>query len=218
MVRKNNPEKTKESIISVSTKLFLEKGYEKTSMQDIVEALGMSKGAIFHHFKSKEDIFNAVSNKQSEYREQTFYQWIEEMKGLSAKEKLIGFLERNLNDQENKALNSLLASQYQNPHFILANMQEAVNGNAPVIARILREGIEDGSITTDFPDECAELFFLLTNVWCDPLIFECDTTRLGRRLKFLQQMMKQMGVDIFSDELVRDYTKYIEESHRKESK
>lgn len=63
MARKNNPKQAIENIITISAKLFAEKGYDKTSMQDIVDALGMSKGGIFHHFKSKEDIFNAVMER-----------------------------------------------------------------------------------------------------------------------------------------------------------
>ena len=51
MARNKYPEQTVEKILEVSLKLFSEKGYEKTTMQDIVNALGMSKGAIYHHFK-----------------------------------------------------------------------------------------------------------------------------------------------------------------------
>ena len=43
---------SKGKIIDAAMKLFLEKGYENTTMQDIVEASGMSKGAIYHYFKS----------------------------------------------------------------------------------------------------------------------------------------------------------------------
>ena len=46
MARNKYPEQTVEKILEVSLKLFSEKGYEKTTMQDIVNALGMSKGAI----------------------------------------------------------------------------------------------------------------------------------------------------------------------------
>lgn len=210
MPRKNNPKQTVENIISVSTKLFSEKGYDKTSMQDIVDALGMSKGAIFHHFNSKEDIFNAVMSKQSEYAKQTINKWINEMEGLSAKEKLMGILEKNMSDQQIHSLDSSLSSQIQSPHFVMANMQDCVNKSAPFFAKIMREGKEDGTITTEFPDECAEVFFLLMNIWCDPIIFECDISRLSMRLKFLQQMMMKMGADIISDELIMNYLKFIE--------
>ncbi|HWI49607.1 MAG TPA: helix-turn-helix domain-containing protein, partial [Rummeliibacillus sp.] len=64
MARNKYPKQTLEQILFVSTKLFEEKGYEKTSIQDIIDGLGMSKGAIYHHFKSKEDILNAVMDQQ----------------------------------------------------------------------------------------------------------------------------------------------------------
>lgn len=210
MAQKYNPKQTVENILSVSSKLFSEKGFDKTSMQDIVDALGMSKGAIFHHFKSKEDIFNAVMNRQAEYLEQVLNQWIDEMEGLTAKEKLMGILEKNMNDQQIHSLDSVLFSQLQSPHFIVANMQDCVNKSAPIFAKIMREGKEDGSITTEFPDECAEVFFLLMNIWCDPVIFECELPRLKMRLTFLQQMMVKMGADILSDELISNYLKFIE--------
>ncbi len=64
MSRNKYPEETVNLIIDVSLKLFLEKGYENTSVQDIINGLGgLSKGAIYHHFKSKEDILAAVSDK-----------------------------------------------------------------------------------------------------------------------------------------------------------
>lgn len=179
-------------------------------MQDIVYALGMSKGAIFYHLKSKEDVFNAVISKQSEYVEQILNKWIGEMAGLTAREKLIGLLEKNLADQQIHSLDSVLSSQIQSPHFIVANMQDCVNKSAPIFAEIMREGNTDGSITIEFPDECAEVFFLLMNIWCVPVIFECDMSRLSRRLKLLQQIMIAMGADIISDELVKNYVNFTE--------
>ncbi len=210
MSRKNNPKQTVENIITVSAKLFTEQGFEKTSMQDIVYALGMSKGAIFHHFKSKEDIFKAVIDKQSIYVEQTVNKWIDEMQGFTAKEKLIGILEKTLDNRQIHSLDTALSTQIQDPYFVLSNMQDCVNKSAPIYAKIMREGKEDGTISTEFPDECAEVFFLLINIWCDHAIFRCDLERLSKRLKFLQQLMIKMGADIISDELITRYLKFIE--------
>lgn len=217
MSRKNNPKQTIENIISISAKLFTEKGYDETSMQDIVNALGMSKGAIFHHFKSKEDIFNAIINRKSAYVEQTLNTWIDEMQGLTAKEKLINILKKNMDDQEIHSFDNVISSQIQRPHFIVANMQDGINKSAPIFANIMREGKEDGSITTDFPDECAEVFFLLMNIWCDPIIFQCNMTRLSMRLKFLQQIMMTMGADIISDQLITNYLEFIEKLYWRHS-
>jgi TetR/AcrR family acrAB operon transcriptional repressor len=210
MPRKYNPEQTVENILSVSAKLFVEKGYEKTSVQDITDALGMSKGAIFHHFKSKEDIFNAVISRQAQYAEQAVYEMINEVKAINAKEKLITLLELNLKNQEIHALDCTLAEKITDPHFVMANMQSGVRKSAPILAEIIKDGIKDGSITTDFPDECAEVFFLLINTWCDPVIFDCDIAHLSRRLKFLQQIMEKMGVDIVSDELLSQHLQFSE--------
>lgn len=217
MSRKNNPKQTIENIISISAKLFTEKGYDETSMQDIVNALGMSKGAIFHHFKSKEDIFNAIINRKSAYVEQTLNKWIDEMQGLTAKEKLINILKKNMDDQEIHSFDNVISSQIQRPHFIVANMQDGINKSAPIFAKIMREGKEDGSITTDFPDECAEVFFLLMNIWCDPIIFQCNMARLSMRLKFLQQIMMTMGADIISDQLITNYLEFIEKLYWRHS-
>ena len=43
---------------------FLKNGYEQTTIQDITDNLGgLTKGAIYHHFKSKEEIIDAVSDR-----------------------------------------------------------------------------------------------------------------------------------------------------------
>ena len=67
MARNKNPEETINRILDTAYRLFLERGYEYTSIQDIINNLGgLSKGAIYHHFKSKEDILEAVTNRMTE--------------------------------------------------------------------------------------------------------------------------------------------------------
>lgn len=202
MKRTYDSEKTLESIISVSERLFLEKGFDKTSMQDIVSSLGMSKGAIYHHFKSKDEILVSVMEKQSEKVKKKLYSWIEELKDVTAREKLIGILKRNILDSSVHKLDIVWETQVNKPSFIISNLQNSVIVAAPIISNIIREGNEDGSLNTDYPDECAEVFLLLFNVWCDPVIFGCDENKLMKRIKFVQQMMSYMGVDIVNDEIV----------------
>lgn len=218
MPRKNDPKGTVEKIIVVSSELFTKQGYEKTSMQDIVDALGMSKGAIFHHFKSKEEIFLAVIDRQSEYIKRQLQIWVEEMEGFTAREKLIGILNRNLHDFQAYALDSVLTARAQSPQFVLSSMRESMNNAAPVFADIMREGQADGTITTDFPDECAELFLLLLNMWCDPAIFTCDISRLTMRFRCLQQLMANMGVDVISDEFLSECVELVRKLYNKGGK
>ena len=54
-----------EEIIKAAESLFAEKGYNGTSMNDIVEASGQSKGAIYNHFKNKEQLFLSLLKKQT---------------------------------------------------------------------------------------------------------------------------------------------------------
>jgi len=59
MARKKDP-KSKENIVRVAFILFLEKGYREVTIKNIMEATGLSKGAIYHHFTSKEEIYDAT--------------------------------------------------------------------------------------------------------------------------------------------------------------
>ena len=47
---------TKDSILKIALQLFLKKGYKDVSYRDLIKETGLSKGAIYHHFKSKEDL------------------------------------------------------------------------------------------------------------------------------------------------------------------
>jgi len=159
---------------------------------------------------TSEEVLITVYKEQYDNVHQMMKKWLEEMNGLSAKEKLTGILAKNLNPHNFHSINEFFSSQISTPRLVMARMIDNINSNAPVFAEIFKEGLEDGSIKTEFPDECAQVLFLLMNIWCDPMIFECDITILKRRIAFLQQMMKKMGADIFNDELVKDYTNYLE--------
>ena len=73
MARNKYPEITVEKILDVAQRLFLEKGYDNTTIQDIVNELGgLTKGAIYHHFKSKEEIIDALGEKLFFYNKPFF--------------------------------------------------------------------------------------------------------------------------------------------------
>ena len=63
MARNKYPEETIQKILDTAEQLFIEKGYDHASLQDIIETTGLSKGAIYHHFASKEDMFYAVCDR-----------------------------------------------------------------------------------------------------------------------------------------------------------
>ena len=55
-------------ILDAAEKLFFEKGYDRTSVQDILDALGMSKGGFYHYFDTKEAVLQSVSERRAEHR------------------------------------------------------------------------------------------------------------------------------------------------------
>jgi len=55
-----NPPSTREAILAAAAQLFSAKGFAGTSMSDLAEKLGLSKAAIYHHFESKEVIFQTL--------------------------------------------------------------------------------------------------------------------------------------------------------------
>ena len=88
MARNKHPEETVNLILDVAFRLFMEKGYEHTSIQDIINHLGgLSKGAIYHHFKSKEDILIAVTDRMTAESNQMLTV-IRDRSDLSGREKL----------------------------------------------------------------------------------------------------------------------------------
>jgi AcrR family transcriptional regulator len=51
---------TREQLIEVATRLFAERGYEDTSIEAVLAAAGVSRGALYHHFAGKDALFEAV--------------------------------------------------------------------------------------------------------------------------------------------------------------
>ena len=85
--REQQKEETLKEILRVSTKLFHEKGYENTSIQNIADGCGLSKGALYHHFKSKEEVLERISLDYYKLMKETFLSVVEK-KGMSMSEKI----------------------------------------------------------------------------------------------------------------------------------
>lgn len=128
--------------------------------------------------------------------------WLSDTDSLNGKEQLQIILEKNLESQEAHDLDDIMSVRMKSPEFVLTYMQDCINKGSPLVSQIIKRGIADGSLVTDFPDQCAEVFLLLLNVWCDPTVFECSSEKLSLRLKFLQHLMMSLGIDVLSDSLI----------------
>ncbi|MGL5415062.1 MAG: TetR/AcrR family transcriptional regulator [Clostridium sp.] len=208
MARNKNPEVTINRILDTSMELFLKKGYDNTTIQDIVDALGdLSKGAIYHHFKSKEDIIEAVI--PSLYRGYEEKQEKEKVIPKNGLEKLrIAFLQSLRNPAQEKIIEAA-PNLMKNPRILTQQIYEVIEKRVPEgIEPIIREGVEDGSIKTKNPKELAETFMILMNVWINPSVFFVSKEELKRKYEFLKELTESLGLPILDNEFYEIMEKY----------
>ena len=201
--RKDKSQAMREKILNTATQLFIQKGSEKTSMQDIAQTAGISKGAIYHHFKSKDEIVLAVMRSRQELMEEEMKQWFKATENLTGREQLQAILKSNLESQTARAIDGIVDEYEQDAGFILTMMRDNLRIGAPLVSDIIKKGMADGSIQTQYPDQTAEVFLLLVNFWMNETVFESDPEKLPERFHFLQFMMTSVGMDIFNDELLQ---------------
>ena len=163
MARNKYPEETVKKILDVSHQLFREKGYDHTTIQDITDALGMSKGAVYHHFKSKEDILDKLTDRY--YDEMGWFRGIRLDSSLTGLEKVRQVLLRLLSDPGKLDLDRLTSSTTMDPKLLTLTLRASVADSGPFLEALIREGIADGSIAVAQPKEFSEAFMILMNLW-----------------------------------------------------
>lgn len=201
MGRNKYPEQTQERIVDASVKLFIEKGYEQTTIQDILDVLGLSKGGLYHHFRSKEEILEAVKQKRAQHAGEMLHRIIQNTEAENARERLKKILYQLGTSTETHTFDTVL-SQADNPHFIMGALQNTVNQDAPIIAKLIEDGVKDGSLQTAQPAMCAEIFLLLLNFWTSPVLFRRNLEETRSRLIYLQSLMCGLGFDIMDNEFI----------------
>ena len=200
MARNKYPEITVEKILEAAQRLFLEKGYEHTTIQDIVDELGgLTKGAVYHHFKSKADIICALSDKL--FAENNPFAAVKQRKDLNALQKMREAVKLNQQNTQEKQLNIEALPLLKNPRILVEMIQSNHQQLTPLWRDLLEEGIADGSIQTEYPKEMAELIPLLGDVWLYPNLFPATEEELVHRFFFFKEMLEKMGAPIIDDEL-----------------
>ena len=203
MARNKHPEETINLILEVAFRLFMEKGYEHTSIQDIIDHLGgLSKGAIYHHFKSKEDILVAVTDRMTAESNQMLAA-IRDRSDLTGREKLKTIFKESISRPVQNDIFTVAPDFHNNPKLLFSLLHETIEEAAPnYILPIIKQGISDGSIQTDYPEQLAELILLTANVWMNPMIFDSSEEESHRKFVVFSQMLKGLGLDVVDDEIL----------------
>ena len=203
MARNKHPEETLNLILDVAFRLFMEKGYEYTSIQDIIDNLGgLSKGAIYHHFKSKEDILVAVTDRITAESNQMLAA-IRDRSDLNGKEKLKTIFKESIMRPVQNDIFTAAPDFHNNPKLLFSLLHDTIEEAAPnYIFPILLQGISDGSVETDYPEQLAELILLAANVWMNPMMFDSSEEESYRKFMVFDQMLRGFGLDIIDREMI----------------
>ena len=211
MSRRYNAQESRELIIGAAEKLFFEKGFDKVSMRDISEEAKLSKGAIYHHYKSKDEIIKEIINKYVELQRSILVDLIHKTDGYKGREKIIYLLDNIVDMVENKFKN-LDPDEYlciKSPDMIYMYLKNNINYDAPMLADIIEIGNKDGSLNVEKPLECAETFLMLINIWLDLGVIPYPKERRLEKFKFLQDLMKKLGCDVITDNFIEKMLEYM---------
>lgn len=202
MARNKYPEVTEERILEAAQRLFLEKGYDNTTIQDIVDQLGgLTKGAVYHHFKSKEEILDKVGDRM--FFQNNPFEAVKQRGDLNGLEKLREAVRLNQADASRTNLTLQSLPLHKNPRLLVEMLDSNRRVLTPYFLELLEEGNRDGSLHTAYAREIAELLPLLTSLWLLPSVFPATKADLRRKFQFLEEMMEKMGVPLFDDSIRR---------------
>ena len=200
MARNKYPEETVNLILETAARLFMEKGYEHTSIQDIINNLGgLSKGAIYHHFRSKEDILIAVTDRMTEESNKILFE-IRNRTDLTGKEKLKKLLTDSVNRPVHDKIYAAAPNIGKSPALVSSILIGTMNYTTPkYVLPIIEQGIADGSIHTEYPTELAALIMLVGNVWLNSMIFGDTPEKIYRKCVIYDKMLRAFGLDILEE-------------------
>lgn len=201
MPRNKYPEETVQKILDASLKLFLEKGYEETTVLDIISEMGgLTRGAFYHHFKSKEEVFDALCEKL--FYESNPFEKAKSHKDLNGLEKLKFVLRTSFDETEHHQLSMASMQLLESPAF-LKKLIESNQELAPMYQELIEEGIRDGSIHSGQPKLLADLFVLLTNFWSIPTIYPMSDEEAWQKFLMIKSVLDHLGLPVIDDEIVK---------------
>ncbi|EPY14229.1 TetR/AcrR family transcriptional regulator [Paenibacillus sp. chi10] len=186
-------EERRNEILDAADELFGLKGFDGASTNDILDKVGIARGTLYHHFKSKEDILDALIERYN-VRLLGAAQDIAADKSIPVVERIIrvvmalnisGGSSKEIMEHIHKPQNALMHQKIQ---------KVIINGVTPILAEIIREGIQVGMFHTPFPYECMEMIVIYANTVLDDDVVELtDEERMLRMQAFVYNIERLLG-------------------------
>ncbi len=185
----------KDQILDTSLQLFMKKGFDATSISDILSQLDIARGTLYYHFESKEAIMDAII-------ERLLNQVLEKIEklmtndSLSQAEKFMGFFASiNLTQLTGDEEIVDYFNQPQNALFHEKSNRLLIKKLSPVLAQIISEGMESGLFDTPYPAETAELILVGITGFVDSKDSPADEDSMNHRMEsFLYNAARMLGM------------------------
>ena len=185
----------KDQILDTSLQLFMKKGFDATSISDILSQLDIARGTLYYHFESKEAIMDAIIERLLNQ----FLENIEKLMtndSLSQAEKFMGFFASiNLTQLTGDEEIVDYFNQPQNALFHEKSNRLLIKKLSPVLAQIISEGMESGLFDTPYPAETAELILVGITGFVDSKDSPVEENQTNRRMEsFLYNAARMLGM------------------------
>jgi AcrR family transcriptional regulator len=152
------------AILDIAQRYITTKGYEQMTTQDLLEALQISRGALYHYFESKQALLMALVERIGEQAEQLVLPVVSDRE-MAAQDKLLRFFAvLDQYKRENKDLVfAFLRVWYadENALFRQKLYLARVKRLAPWLAQIIQQGVAEGVFTTAYPAQAARIIICL---------------------------------------------------------
>lgn len=182
------PETRRAEIIEVARELFQSKEYEKTTMQDVMDILGIAKGTIYHYFPSKEVLFEAVIEGMVATNVERMEALVQEMQGSALEKMQILAQAGNMSAEYGSMLDAL---HQRNDTLHVRLLAAMLAKQAALYAEIIRQGCAEGVFKTDYPLECAEFILSGVQFLTDVGIYPWTSDDLKRRADAFPRIIEQ---------------------------
>lgn len=164
-------EKRKEELLHIAYKMFLTKGYEATSVDNIIDEAGIAKGTFYYYFQSKEQLLEAVCMMMIEAEAEGARQILEA--DIPIPQKVVGIIasfrptqdEQSIGDTLNMPENVLMHDKIN--HRIIETM-------VPIVSRVVEEGIREGIFCCDNVYERVRIILIVSNTLFDDFTFTAN--------------------------------------------
>ena len=151
-------------LLDTAQKLFFGKGYDQTSVNDIIEMVGVAKGTFYYYFKSKDELLNKLVVRFSDQIMKNIRPIIAK-KDINALDKFneVMAVSRNMKAANKELMILFLRLMYKDENLIIRHriFKDSIKTIAPELTKIIKQGVEEGIFNTPYPEDVTELIFIL---------------------------------------------------------